>query len=105
MSQVVTTIADTPYEEQMQYGPNFPSTLVQAFTAATFAAVAVPANSIGVFILPQPGNTGTITFKGVTGDTGVNLPKSGAYYQGLDIAVASFGLLCASSIAVVFVFV
>ena len=75
MSQVVISIQDTPYENQFLFGANIPTTLTQSFTAATFASVTVPSGAIGVYIIPQNNNTGTITMKGVTGDTGINIPK------------------------------
>ena len=41
--------------------------------ANTFQAVAVPATATAVTITPPPSNTGTLTLKGVTGDTGLVL--------------------------------
>ena len=104
MSQVIINIVASPFFHKDR-GVNQDTTLVQAFTAATFAAVAVPAGSIGVMIIPDNSNVGTITLKGVTGDTGVNLRKSKPSYLSLDEAAASFGLLCASTISVTFIFV
>ncbi|HLK55044.1 MAG TPA: hypothetical protein VKU00_00680 [Chthonomonadaceae bacterium] len=74
---------------------------VQAFTGGTFASVTVPANTTGVFIVPQAGNTGAITLKGVTGDTGVALNKTQPSFIALD-AGAAFGILCANSISITF---
>lgn len=104
MSQVILNIVDTPYFHRST-GANQDTTLTQSFVGGTFAAVTVPANSIGVMIIPDNANTGTITFKGITGDTGVNIRKSKTSYMSLDEASASFGLLCASSINVTFIFV
>ena len=41
--------------------------------ANTFQAVAIPATATAVTIVPPVGNTGTLTLKGVTGDTGLVL--------------------------------
>jgi hypothetical protein len=76
---------------------------IQAFTAATFAAVPVPVSPAptGVFIIPPAGNTGAITLKGVTGDTGVALNMTQPTWLSLGTG-AAFGLLCANTISVGF---
>lgn len=80
----------------------------QAFTAATFAAVAFPAlvgSSViqGVWICPASTNAGAITMKGVTGDTGIPVHKTKPYFLSLDSVTASnFGLLCAANCVVTF---
>ena len=67
-----------------------------SFTAATFAAVTFPAGGstiTGCIIVPPAGYAGTITLKGVTGDTGVILHPTDPTYISLG-ASAAFGLLC-----------
>ena len=44
-----------------------------SLVANTFQAVAIPATATAVTIVPPVGNTGTLTLKGVTGDTGLAL--------------------------------
>lgn len=74
---------------------------VQSFASTTFAAVTVPTGATGVYIIPPSTNTGAITLKGVTGDTGVTLHKTQATWLSLDTS-AAFGLLCASATVVEF---
>jgi hypothetical protein len=81
------------------------SQLTQAFTATIFAAVVVPSGSTGVYIVPDTANAGAITFKGIVGDTGINIPKAVPSFMSLDPAAASFGLLCASTQSITFTFV
>lgn len=68
---------------------------VQSFAVATFAAVTVPTGAVGVIIKPPAANLGTITLKGITGDTGVSLHATNAHVQSL-AAGATFGLLCSA---------
>lgn len=102
-TQTLFKLIDTPHFYQFT-GANQNTTLVQTFVTATFAAVSVPANSKGVYIIPDNANTGTITFKGITGDTGVNIRKAAPSLMSLDEASASFGLLCAAGQVITFVF-
>jgi len=69
---------------------------VQTFVAATFAAVVVPAGAVGYVMKPPAGNLGTITLKGVTGDTGVQLHKTNPSAGSLEVS-ATFGLLCSAT--------
>lgn len=76
----------------------------QAFASATFAAVSVPtlpAAPTGVWIQPPAGNTGAITLKGVTGDTGVALHLTQPSWISL-ASTAAFGLLCANATVMTF---
>lgn len=73
----------------------------QAFSANTFAAVTVPTGSLGVRIIPPTANTGAITLKGITGDTGIPLNKTMPNTVLTD-GLPAFGLLCVSAITVVF---
>jgi hypothetical protein len=75
----------------------------QAFTATIYAAVTVPSGAKGVIIIPPTSNSGTITFKGVTGDTGVPLHKTQPNAYIFDDATGpAFGLLCSASITIEF---
>jgi hypothetical protein len=105
MSQIIISIEGTAYEGVNLFGANPASTLTQAFTAATFAAVAVPAGSIGVLIIPDNANTGTLTIKGVTGDTGVNIRQAQPSFMALSPLLASFGLLSQNTQTITFIFV
>lgn len=71
------------------------NTTTQSFAAATFAAVTVPTGAVGVIIKPPAANLGTITMKGVTGDTGIPLHKTNAHMQSLEVG-ATFGILCSA---------
>jgi hypothetical protein len=67
-----------------------------ALTANTFLAQAVPASATGLTLVPPPGNAGTMTLKGVTGDTGLAL---GVIQQAVRLpfaagSMATIGLLC-----------
>lgn len=78
-------------------------TTTQSFAAATFAAITVPTGATAMLIIPPAANAGTITLKGVTGDTGVALSKT------LPSAIAlgttpSVGLLCSALTVIVIVF-
>lgn len=81
----------------------------QAFTAATFAAVVFPALQgseviNGVIVVPPPANSGTITEKGVTGDTGIPRSKTQPYMLTFDgITASNFGLLCGSNTVMEFI--
>lgn len=46
-----------------------PTSLV--FSGAAFSAVTFPGTVNGLRIVPPPGNTQTLTLKGITGDTGI----------------------------------
>lgn len=80
----------------------------QKFTAATFAAVAWPAltgSSVvkHVICIPPSANAGTITSKGVTGDTGQVKHKTEFWVESADSATAStFGLLCSADTVMTF---
>lgn len=79
------------------------TTTTQSFAAATFAAITVPTGATAMLIIPPSSNAGTITLKGVTGDTGVALSKT------LPSAIAlgstpSVGLLCSALTVVTLVF-
>ena len=103
-SRSIFSLVGTPYETMVLLGSIQPQTSVQTFTAATFAAVPVPASSIGVLIIPDNANTGTVIVKGVTGDTGVNIRKSKPSLFSLDEAAASFGILSANTQTITLVF-
>jgi hypothetical protein len=74
---------------------------VQTFSASTFAAVSVSSGATGVYIIPPSTNAGTITLKGVTGDTGLALHPTQPSFISL-ATTASFGLLCSASTVVEF---
>lgn len=103
-SMSIFSLVGSPYETVVLLGSIQPQTVVQTFTAATFAVVPVPAASIGVLVIPDNANTGTITVKGITGDTGVNIRKFKPSLFSLDEALASFGILSANTQTVTFIF-
>lgn len=75
----------------------------QSFTAATFAAVTIPTGATGVIVVPPDDNTGNITQKGITGDTGNSLGAiTEPFYLPL-ASGASLGFLCVNAIALEFV--
>ena len=80
----------------------------QTFAANTFAAVAFPAligsaTIKGVIIKPPSSNTGTITLKGVTGDTGFPIHKTEETYIRLfGVTASNFGILCSADTTIEF---
>lgn len=74
-----------------------------SFAAATFATVTPPAAATAVVIIPPSTNAGTITLKGVTGDTGIVLSKTQPTVLALT-AGGSFGLLCSALTVMTFVY-
>ncbi len=84
-------------------GTGVDATLTQTFTAATFAAITVPANTTAMLLIPPSGNVGTITLKGVTGDTGVLLHKTKPTCVALDTS-PTVGLLCSATTVMTIVF-
>ena len=104
MSQAQIQIRGTIYRTMLT-GANEPSTTTQTFTAATFASVTVPSGATGVYIIPPDVSVGTITFKGATGDTGVNIPQAVPSFMALDPGGAAFGLVCAGNCTITFIWV
>lgn len=84
-------------------GTGVDQTTTQSFTAATFAAITVPANSTAMLIIPPAANVGAITLKGVTGDTGVLIHKTLPTCIALG-TTPSVGLLCANTTIVTIIF-
>lgn len=76
-------------------GAGVDGTIQQSFAVATFGAIAVPTGCTAMLIIPPAGNVGTITLKGVTGDTGIALSKVKPTVLALDGAPA-VGLLCSA---------
>lgn len=74
----------------------------QTFTAATFAAITVPAGTTAILIIPPSTNVGAITLKGVTGDTGIALHKT--LPTVLAVSTPTLGLLCANTTVIQIVF-
>jgi hypothetical protein len=83
----------------------------QSFAAATFAAVTFPAlvgSSVikGVWICPPSANTGAITLKGVTGDTGIPIHKTEPTFLRLaSVTASNFGILCVDTTVITFLWV
>lgn len=83
--------------------------VTQKFTAATFAAVVFPALAGSevinwVIIVPPTVNSGTITIKGVTGDTGVPVSKTQPFFLAFDgISASNFGILCSADTVIEFI--
>lgn len=73
----------------------------QAFTAATFAAVVVPTGANGCVIVPPSGYGGTITLKGITGDTGIPIPATTPFPL-ISTSGIAFGLLCSANVTLEF---
>ena len=64
-------------------------------TANGFVAVTVPALAAGVLVVPPPSSVLVKTYKGVTGDTGIQSSGPGAVmYQWTPGQVTTFGILC-----------
>lgn len=103
-SRSIFSLVGSPYEAVVLLGSIQPQTVVQTFTAATFAVVPVPASSIGVLVIPDNANTGTVIVKGITGDTGINIRKFKPSLLSLDEAAASFGILSANTQTMTLVF-
>lgn len=79
----------------------------QLFSAGVFAAVTKPALAGSttikkVIIIPPPANSGAITLKGVTGDTGLDHSRTEASLQNLN-STTNLGLLCASDCVMKFI--
>ena len=75
----------------------------QAFTAATFAAVTIPSGATGVFIQIPSTNAGTVTQKGITGDTGVVILTTGGVGYWIPLASSAvLGFLCSTTITLSF---
>lgn len=58
-------------DSQVNSSGSFPSAVT--IVANTFQAFAIPATATAIILVPPPGNTATMTLKGVTGDTGLVL--------------------------------
>lgn len=84
-------------------GTGVDATTTQSFAAATFAAIVVPTGATAVLIIPPVANAGTITLKGVTGDTGVLLNKTKPTVLALD-TTPTLGLLCSALTVITLVF-
>lgn len=84
------------------------ATTTQSFGAATFAAVTFPAligSAVvkGVIIKPPSTNTGAITLKGVTGDTGIPIHKTEAtMIRFASVTASNFGILCVDACVIEF---
>lgn len=81
-------------------------TVSQSFSANVFAAIpTIPSAAIGVWISVPTSNTGTITRKGVTGDTGNVLLTTGGmeWWEPLGTG-AVMGLLATVSVSITFTF-
>jgi hypothetical protein len=116
-SQVLLSISKTGDTMVAETVSNYPinnadapiNVTTQLFAAATFAAVSIPALQgsaaiQGVLIEPPSSNTGTITLKGVTGDTGIDLHKTKPSFVSLN-STTNIGLLCASATTIKFIWV
>lgn len=65
----------------------------QTIAQASFAAVTVPAGVTGVRIVPPVTNTLTITVKGITGDTGMQIsPNSPSCFNFTSVGSPAFGI-------------
>lgn len=84
------------------------ATTTQAFTAATFAAVTFPAllgSAVikGVIIKPPTTNSGAITLKGVTGDTGIPIHATEpTMLRFASVTATNFGILCVDATKIEF---
>lgn len=75
-----------------------------SFAAATFQAIVAPATATAALIIPPAANVGTITLKGVTGDTGILLSKTQPTVLALTAGPVAFGLLCSALTVITIVF-
>ncbi len=98
---VTTTIAVTLSGDGFGGAPLYSQSYVntsglapgQVTTSNGFTSIAVPAAAQGVLVVPPPGSTLVKTYKGVTGDTGIQ--SSGPGLVRIDFTpgqVASFGV-------------
>lgn len=46
--------------------------------------IAVPTSSVGFAFTPPSSNTATLTLKGVSGDTGMSMPKATSFFYAFD---------------------
>jgi hypothetical protein len=63
-----------------------------------FNSIAVKTNSRAVLILPPLGNAVTMTLKGITGDTGINIHPTDPTAIALATGQATIGISCGSAI-------
>ena len=71
-------------------------TISDTVLASGANTITVPSGATAVVIQPPSGNTILVTFKGVSGDTGVALHKTQPSVIALDSSVTSFVLTAAS---------
>lgn len=65
-------------------------TIIPTLTTPTISSgantITIPTGAKGIIFIPTPGNTQTLQFKGVTGDTGVCMPKNDPFPYPFDTA-------------------
>ena len=66
--------------------------------ASGFNTITPPTGATGAVLLPPAANTTSITFKGVTGDTGLRLHNTNPTVITLNAATDTFGLTAGASI-------
>ena len=63
-----------------------------------FSTITPPTGATGAVLIPPSANTTSITFKGVTGDTGYRLHNTNPSFITLNAASATFGLTVGAEI-------
>lgn len=63
-----------------------------AILSTGFQTIAIPATAVGVVIVPPPGNTVSMTLKGISGDTGTTLDPGLPTAYKFPIGLGAFGI-------------
>jgi hypothetical protein len=75
-----------------------PQSLV--FAGAGFVALVIPAGALGLRITPPPTNAQTLTIKGITGDTGIQIaPASPTTLNFTGVAGPAMGIAAGGAVA------
>lgn len=78
---------------------------VQSLSAGNNPAITIPTGSVGVWLVPSTTNSVLVTFKGVSGDTGIATNKTIPTFMAFDSSQATFVLNAGSSVTVDLYFV
>lgn len=105
MAQILTISGGFTNGTGQTSTPNIPITIATPICSAPgvalssgFQNIAVPTGTTVMIIQLPANNTQTVTLKGVTGDTGLLLNKTGTNLLMLDSSVTQIGLTCGGAI-------
>lgn len=99
------TISFGPYTNAISPKARLTQRINATFAAITFPALVGSEVIKGVFIVPLNGS-GTITLKGVTGDTGTPIATDGAtFLKKPSITASDFGIATTTDVTFLFLFV